>query len=281
MSILFKNCNYHKHPAYGQMLEISLCCYVRGLELQHKDIYIEWQDVRFLWDDNGNCLGGLKVPNSKTLPFTYISNDEQVDVDTIIDIGNPNSLYDDSKPIISKSGCRLKPCHIYIKEYLKTHNELPKFKLKNHNKTSKPYVLLHYRKSMKSIQQQRNIPSGIYMKLIRYIRKNYNVDIYKIGEPSPIDKHCDKAFSYFIEDTSELFKLIYNCSLYIGPPSGPWVVPIYMRKPLISIVKDKESYDREMNGIAPILNDEQHLLMLTKDNYNLMKEIIDKNIGDL
>jgi len=272
MSILFKNSNYHRHPAFGQMLEISLCCYVKGLELGHKDIYIEWQDTRFLWSDKGTCVGGFKIPNSERLPFKFVSREESLIVDETIDIGKPNSLYEGCESIITQTGCRVNPCQIYIKEYIDKYGEIPKIIIKSSN-SYKPFILLHFRNSPKTNQQIGNINFESYLNIIRYIKRNNKFEIYKIGEQSRLDAYCDKIYNYFLNDISLYFELVDNCSLYIGPPSGPWIVPIYFRKPIIALIKDNYVYEREMRGIGKILTDNQKML-LVKDNYKKIKEII-------
>lgn len=273
-SILFKNSNYHRHPAFGQMLEISLCCYVKGLELGYDNIYIEWQDIRSLWDDYGNSLGGFNVPNSEGLPFKFIGHNSKITADKIIDIGKPNCLYDGSKAIISPTGCSMEACQIYIKDYYKKYKKLPKIKLNKY--TDNPYVLIHYRESQKEKQKFRNVNSIWYLRLLRYIKKNYDIDIYKVGELSRIDNLCDKVYNYCIRDSSEMYKLVSGCKLYIGCPSGPWIIPIYIRKPIISMVETQKSYDNEINGIGTLLDKNQHLIYIKKDNYKDVYKLIDR-----
>lgn len=280
-SILFKNSNYHRYPAFGQMLELALCCYVKGLELNCDDIYIEWQDIRFLWNDDGYGIGGFEVPRSDILPFSFVSHDEKIDVDYIIDVGLPNCLYDGCKPIISKTGYKMRTCDDYIKKYLKTHKDLPKIELKDYSGHSdKAFILLHYRESKKRSQQFRNVHPKWYMGIIRYIRRNYDIDIYKIGEPSRLDSVCDKIYSYFFKNVNKLFELANDCELYIGSPCGPCVVPLYLRKPTLLLVENHTSYESELGSFGPILSDNQHILMTNKDNYKLMRDVIDKCLGE-
>lgn len=279
MSILFKNRNYHRHPAFGQMLEISLSCYVKALELGHKEVYIEWQDVRFLWDDMGRSMGGFKIPESEGLPFTYISPEDNVDVDNIIDIGLKDCLYEGCDPIISETGCSMRTCQEYIKDYIKRNKELPDIKfIDSIDDIKDPYILLHYRYSFKEKQKFRNVNSVWYARIIRYIRKNYDIEIYKVGEQSKIDSLCDRVYEYCMEDATEIFELVNRCKLYIGCPSGPWIIPIYIRKPILSMVETEKSYKNEVDGIGDLLSDNQHLFHIKKDNYKEMYKIIDKYI---
>lgn len=275
-SILFKNSNYHRHPSFGHMLEILLSCYFRGLELKYDTIYIEWPDIRFLWNDEGYAIGGFRVPDSKGLPFNIVGHDEIIKTDTSIDFGMPNCLYEGCEPIVSQTGCNIKVCQEYIKKYIKNNGNTPKFELIDYNsKFDRPFVLIHYREAIKENQKFRNLDYRIYIKLIKYIRRNYNIDIYKIGEPSPFDFLCDRVYEYLIEDISELFKLAYSCELYIGTPSGPCVISLFTGKSMILMVNE-EVYEMELEGLGGILRNNQKIIITNRDNYKIVEDVIDE-----
>ena len=103
------------------------------------------------------------------------------------------------------------------------------------------YILLHYRYSEQDRQKNRNIPDEYYKNIISWLRKDYpQYKIYKIGEESGFDEMFDRGYGYFLSDTDKLFELVYNCSYYIGPLSGPISITWFMKKPTLSLLSDRD-----------------------------------------
>ena len=271
-TILFKNGSNFKSTSFGQMVEISIYCYIRGLELGYDDIYIEWQNIRTLWDDYGRCISGFKLPKDDELPFSYVTNDTDKEFDKVIDISERDIFYDGSEPVITDNGCKIKSIQTYIKDYI-DRKGTPYIKLRHNDKQR--YILINYRHSSKSKQQFRNVDEIWYLKLIRYIKRNYNISVYKTGESSRIDSLCDKVFGYSTENPSEMYSLMNDCIMYIGSPAGPWILSIFLNKPSLLMVRDKYIYDLEKSGMCGVLNNNQSLIITDKNNYKEMLKFID------
>lgn len=275
MSSIYYYDDLNRPVSFGQSLELPCTCYFKAMEMGYTDVYSMWRNINFLWDDNGNCISGFFMPRETPLPFKFVEGDNNYD--TKVNIGEYDSLYDGCEPLISKDGCKLRYCHNYIKnQYIKQFG-LPRLKMID-SKSKEPYILIHYRNSLKEKQQPRNIESVWYERLIQYIRDNSDIKIYKIGEQSPFDKSCDKVYPYAQRNLGNFVRLLKDCNLYIGSPCGPWVLSIYLGSPILSMVKDDTIYEGEKDVFNDFLDDKQILIKTKEENFDSMKNHIDRFI---
>jgi len=276
-SILFKNSNRHRSIAIGQFIQIITCCYLKAKELDCDEIYMEWINTRFLWDDMGNSIDGFGYQSDTILPFIFLNVGEEVNTDITIDIGLPNSLYDGCEPLIDRDFCKLNPSSIYILDYTTRNKKLPRIYM-DRKETKEKYILIHYRKSTKKGHEFRKINDEWYVKLVEYLRSKYNYKIYKIGEQSPFEDIFDRRFPYFTRNFNRLMELINNCELYITCPTGPWGFAVYFDKPMIAIATEK-SYNIELDVSKKILNDNQLLVIDDFKNRGIIENHINKVLG--
>lgn len=213
--------------------EYSLGCYLHAKEKGYKDKDINIVFPRFGYEKYIDIEDKeVNQQPTKFFPWKYLPNNiyPSNEYDEIVDTTKKNSLYE-GYPGIGKHCWFM---HLFFEVYYKKYNKEPYFNIERDN-IDNPYILVHYRGDrIGAFHKERETPLNELKYILKIIRENTNLDIWKIGESCSIDDKFDKLIPYMYGDLDSFSRLVRNSSLLIGSHAGPPAVGNFFKDlPLI------------------------------------------------
>jgi hypothetical protein len=255
---------------FGDLISVIRGCYFKGKELGFEDnnIYLEWpKNVRYTTKQHFKYhlshdidAEYTKCPIDTILPIKFIENPILEDYNNIIDLNKSNCMYDGCPPIFTPNDDRKKNFQIfwsYTNKYYLETGVRPIFNL-GKDKSIEPYILVHDRRGL--LGTVRNPKPEVTLGILKYLKRKYGnkYKIYRCGESiedeiikieqySKSIENFKRTLDYTIftqienltdefitnKDISEFIKIVNNCSMFVGPNSGPYELALSLNIPVL------------------------------------------------